>query len=103
MPSTRPKLLLNLYWHMHQPDYRDTITGEYVLPWTYLHAIKDYTDMVAHLEANPKARVTFNWVPVLLDQLEDYSEQFRTGDLRDPLLSALAEKIWIVFLQKPAI
>ena len=27
-------------------------TGQYVLPWTYLHAIKDYTDMAAHLEGN---------------------------------------------------
>jgi alpha-amylase/alpha-mannosidase (GH57 family) len=76
---------------MHQPDYRDTITGEYVLPWTYLHAIKDYTDMAYHLESNPKARVTFNWVPVLLDQLEDYTQQFKSGEFRDPLLEILAE------------
>ncbi len=75
---------------MHQPDYRDTLTGEYVLPWTYLHAIKDYTDMAYHLEANPKARVSFNFVPVLLDQLEDYVQQFDTKDIRDPLLALLA-------------
>jgi len=92
MSSARPKLYLNLLWHMHQPDYRDTFTGEYVLPWTYLHAIKDYTDMAYHLEANPAARVTFNFVPVLLDQLEDYSEQFKTSDIRDPLLALLIEK-----------
>ena len=55
--SASSKLYLNLYWHMHQPDYRDSITGEYVLPWTYLHALKDYTDMAWHLEANPAARV----------------------------------------------
>lgn len=91
MPD-RPKLYLNLYWHMHQPDYRDITNGEYVLPWTYLHATKDYTDMAYHLEANPKARVTFNFVPVLLDQLEDYAEQFKTRHIRDPLLAALAEK-----------
>jgi alpha-amylase/alpha-mannosidase (GH57 family) len=92
MASVRPKLYLNLYWHMHQPDYRDTLSGEYVLPWTYLHAIKDYTDMAFHLEENPKARVTFNFVPVLLDQLEDYSDQFKTGNIRDPLLALLAEE-----------
>ena len=74
MSAVQPKLYLNLYWHMHQPDYRDTITGQYVLPWTYLHAMKDYTDMAYHLESNPKARVTFNFVPVLLDQLEDYTD-----------------------------
>jgi alpha-amylase/alpha-mannosidase (GH57 family) len=92
MSSAHPKLYLNLLWHMHQPDYRDTLSGEYVLPWTYLHAIKDYTDMAHHLEANPAARVTFNFVPVLLEQLEDYSRQFKADDIRDPLLALLAEK-----------
>ncbi len=83
------KLLINIYWHMHQPDYRDLITGEYILPWTYLHAIKDYSDMAHHLEANVKARVTFNFVPILLDQLEDYVVQFDTGVIKDPLLQML--------------
>lgn len=75
---------------MHQPDYRDTASNEYVLPWTYLHAIKDYSDMAFHLEANPKARVTFNFVPILLEQLEDYSLQFKQNVIRDPLLALLA-------------
>ena len=74
---------------MHQPDYRDSITGEYVLPWTYLHAIKDYSDMAFHLENNVKARVSFNFVPILLDQLEDYTAQFKSKKIRDPLLALL--------------
>ena len=90
MSNQKPKVYLNLYWHMHQPDYRDTLTGEYVLPWTYLHAIKDYTDMAYHLEVNPAARVTFNFVPILLDQLEDYTQQFLSNEIRDPLLAMLA-------------
>lgn len=77
---------------MHQPDYRDLATNEYVLPWTYLHAIKDYSDMAFHLEANPKARVTFNFVPILLEQLEDYTLQFKQNKIRDPLLALLAEE-----------
>jgi len=77
---------------MHQPDYRDTVNNEYVLPWTYLHAIKDYSDMAFHLEANPKARVTFNFVPILLEQLEDYSHQFKKNEIRDPLLSLLVHE-----------
>ena len=56
-------------WHMHQPDYRAPDTGEYVLPWVYLHATKDYTDMVAHLERHPGVRGVVNFVPILLDQL----------------------------------
>ena len=91
MKPNRPKLYLNLYWHMHQPDYRDIVSNEYVLPWTYLHAIKDYSDMAFHLEANPAARVTFNFVPILLEQLEDYSQQFKQNNIRDPLLALLVE------------
>jgi alpha-amylase/alpha-mannosidase (GH57 family) len=83
------KLYLCLYWHMHQPDYRDFMSGEFVLPWTYLHAMKDYTDMAYHFEKNRAAKGCFNFVPVLLDQLEDYALQFKTGNMRDPLLALL--------------
>ena len=71
-------------WHMHQPDYRAPDTGEYVLPWVYVHATKDYTDMVAHLERHPGVRGVVNFVPILLDQLEDYAAQIAGGQLRDP-------------------
>ncbi|MEO7320775.1 MAG: glycoside hydrolase, partial [Nitrosospira sp.] len=79
-----------LLWHMHQPDYRNYDTGEFMLPWVYLHAIKDYTDMVSHLEAHPSMKAVINFVPVLLDQLEDYAAQFALGQIRDPLLRLLA-------------
>ena len=88
MSESRP-LDLVLVWHMHQPDYRDQASGEFVLPWVYLHAIKDYTDMAWHLERHPGMRAVVNWVPVLLDQLEDYADQFQSGKLRDPLLRLL--------------
>lgn len=83
-----------LCWHMHQPEYRDLHSGEFQLPWTYLHGIKDYVDMAAHLEAHPGARAVVNFAPVLLDQIEDYCTQidayFNSGALpRDPLLQAL--------------
>lgn len=89
MSDTR-HLNLILCWHMHQPDYRDYVSGDFVLPWTYLHATKDYTDMAYHLEQNPKARAVVNFVPILLDQLEDYAAQFARGEIRDPLLRLLA-------------
>ncbi len=47
--------------------------------------------MAAHLEAHPGVRAVVNFVPVLLDQLDDYADQFRTGSVRDPLLAALLE------------
>ncbi len=92
MTLTPKKLYVCLYWHMHQPDYRDYLSGEFVLPWTYLHAIKDYTDMVYHIEQNPRAKVTFNYVPILLDQLEEYARQSRFGEVSDPLLGLLKEQ-----------
>jgi alpha-amylase/alpha-mannosidase (GH57 family) len=81
---------LVLMWHMHQPEYRDYATREFRRPWVYLHAIKDYTDMAAHLERHEGVRAVVNFSPVLLDQIEDYADQFATGQLRDPLLKLLA-------------
>jgi alpha-amylase/alpha-mannosidase (GH57 family) len=88
--SASRRLDFVLVWHLHQPDYRDHASGEFMLPWVYLHAIKDYTDMAWHLEQHPGMRAVVNWVPVLLDQMEDYAEQFDSGKLRDPLLRLLA-------------
>lgn len=88
---TKPIDLVFL-WHMHQPDYRDYSSGDFVLPWTYLHAMKDYTDMAYHLERHSKVRAVVNFVPVLLDQIEDYADQFATGKLRDPLLRLLVHE-----------
>jgi alpha-amylase/alpha-mannosidase (GH57 family) len=85
-----PQLDLVFLWHMHQPDYRDHASGEFVMPWTYLHALKDYTDMAAHLERHPRVRAVINFVPVLLDQIDDYVQQFASGVFRDPLLRLLA-------------
>ena len=88
------RLPVVLLWHMHQPQYRDAITGQYTLPWTYLHAIKDYTDMAAHLEANPAARAVINFSPVLLEQLEDIAARVARhlesgAPLPDPVLALL--------------
>src|SRR5262245_50612348 len=60
-------------WHMHQPFYEDLITHEHVLPWVRLHALKDYYGMVALLREFPDVKVTFNLVPSLLVQLEEYA------------------------------
>ena len=61
---------LALVWHMHQPSYLDPETGSFLLPWTRLHATKDYRDMAAILRRTPGVHVTFNLTPVLLDQLD---------------------------------
>jgi len=84
-----------LCWHMHQPYYREGLDGSYRLPWVYLHALKDYDDMAAHLERNPQMRVVVNFAPVLLEQLDDYARQLRDfldhgTPMQDPLLNLLA-------------
>jgi len=66
-------LYITILWHMHQPYYREPERGEYLLPWTYLHAVKDYYDMAAIVDETPGARVVFNLVPSLLEQLADYA------------------------------
>jgi len=64
-----------LLWHMHQPFYQDLATGEHVLPWVRLHALKDYWGMVALLREFPAVKVTFNLVPSLLVQLESFARE----------------------------
>ncbi len=65
MPSP---LYVTFLWHMHQPDYRDA-KGLARLPWTRLHATKDYLHMAELLTAYPQIRCAVNFTPVLLEQL----------------------------------
>src|SRR3972149_4678024 len=76
------RLNIAFFWHMHQPYYRDPLSGEYSLPWVRLHALKGYYDMISLLEDFPAIRQTFNLVPSLLRQLNDYAR----GEARDLFL-----------------
>lgn len=67
-------LYLAFIWHMHQPLYRDPESQYYMMPWVRLHGVKDYLDMVTTLEGYPRLRQTFNLVPSLLEQLQDYAQ-----------------------------
>jgi len=96
--SVESPLNIVICWHMHQPQYCDLISGTYQLPWSYLHATKDYIDMAAHLEAVPEARAVVNFAPILLEQLSDYAGQVNgflseNKHIRDPLLAALASAV----------
>ncbi len=62
-------------WHMHQPYYKDDLTSTYLLPWVRLRSAKDYFKMPALLDGYPKIRATFNLVPSLLAQIEDYGKE----------------------------
>jgi alpha-amylase/alpha-mannosidase (GH57 family) len=92
--SQAQRLPVVLLWHMHQPQYKDALSGQFALPWTYLHAVKDYTDMAAHLEASPEARAVVNFTPLLIEQIEEIArriaEHLRSGSpLPDPILALL--------------
>src|SRR5882762_1397984 len=79
---------LVILWHMHQPYYKDLATGEYRLPWVRLHALKDYYGMVKLLEEFPNVHLTFNLVPSLVTQIQDYV----SGDAQDPFLQVAAKQ-----------
>jgi alpha-amylase/alpha-mannosidase (GH57 family) len=77
-----PQIHLCFLWHMHQPFYKDLVSGEYKLPWTRMHALKDYYGMVRVLEEFPKVRQTFNLVPSMMAQVAEYA----SGEAVDPFL-----------------
>src|SRR6185436_11870147 len=77
-----PRIYLCFLWHMHQPFYKDLISGEYKLPWTRMHALKDYFGMVNILKEFPAVRQTFNLVPSMMVQVAEYA----AGKAVDPFL-----------------
>jgi alpha-amylase/alpha-mannosidase (GH57 family) len=82
-----PSLRVILLWHQHQPFYKDLVTGEYRLPWTRLHALKDYYGMVKLLDEFPRVHQNFNLVPSLMLQIQDYV----AGTAQDPFLNVAAK------------
>lgn len=100
MPARHP-LSVAFVWHMHQPFYKDLVTGEYMLPWVRLHAIKDYYDMVAYMDGFPSIKAVFNVVPSLLVQIEDYvagtaKDKFFELSLKAPEDLSFDEKVFIL-------
>lgn len=77
----RPALYVAWLWHQHQPLYRDpaapSAAGSYRYPWVRLHALRDYYSMAA-LAAEHDVHVTFNFTPVLLQQIDGYVEHGAT-------------------------
>lgn len=67
------KIHIAFLWHMHQPPYEDPFTGIFLLPWTYLHATKDYYDMLAVVAKHPRMRANFNLTMSLLEQIQKYA------------------------------
>ena len=68
-------LYLAFIFHMHQPYYKNLLTQEIDLPWVRLHGTKDYLDMLLILKKYPLIQQTFNLVPSLIEQIEDYTNR----------------------------
>ncbi len=80
MSENRRPLQVALLWHFHQPDYRGPTSGAPALPWTRLHALKDYADMLARLAGHPGVRATVAITPCLLEQLRDLERDDAPAD-----------------------
>jgi len=75
-------VFITFLWHMHQPLYISQRDKSFLLPWVRLHAVKDYFDMIALIEAVPQMHAVINIVPSLFVQLEEYIK----GSASDPFL-----------------
>ena len=72
-PAATNPLNLAILWHMHQPLYKNVLTGVYEMPWVRDHAATEYLDHPEILMEYPSVNVTFNLVPSLIYQIDDYA------------------------------
>ncbi len=73
---------------MHQPFYKDPLSNKYLMPWVRLHGVKDYFPMAALVENFDSIKVTFNLVPSLVEQINDYVQ----NDASDVFLDLTLKK-----------
>ncbi|MCB9676032.1 MAG: hypothetical protein H6737_12995 [Alphaproteobacteria bacterium] len=65
--------MIGVLWHLHQPEYRDPATGIPVMPWTRMHALRGYRDLLVESIASG-VPWTVNIVPGLWEQILYYAE-----------------------------
>ena len=83
-------LYVAFVWHHHQPYYKEPDRDRYALPWTRVHAAKDYLFMAEMLLEHPTIRATFNLVPSLMEQLDAYAG----GRAEDPMTLLGRQSTW---------
>lgn len=79
-------------WHFHQPIYSKPENPTLPLPWVRLHCLKDYLDMLKHVQEHADIHVTFNFTPSLLLQIRDYMSG-RTTDEQFLLFKKKVEEL----------
>ncbi len=80
---------------MHQPYYKDDAQNNTLMPWVFLHAIKDYYDIPWYSLDFKFIRSTYNLVPSLILQLNSYIKREANDKLLDIIekpISSLDEK-----------
>lgn len=80
-------LRISVIWHMHQPDYRDPISGRVAMPFVRLHALRGYRDVAMWLKESG-LNMCMNLVPSLLEQLQDLDAEWEVVKGRDAHLDA---------------
>ena len=74
---------------MHQPYYKDDAHNTTLMPWVFLHAIKDYYDIPWYSLDFKSIRSTYNLVPSLILQMESYIK----NEANDKLLDIIAKPV----------
>jgi len=66
------KLNIAFVWHFHQPNYQYNYDSDFLLPWTRLHASKDYLSMLKKVDKFKNIKLNFDFSPVLISALQKY-------------------------------
>ena len=96
----KPSLNLCFFWHMHQPDYRNS-EGVMSMPWVFLHAIKDYYEMPWLLSKYEGLKATFNITAPLIEQINLYADPtkndyFLSLWIKEPQELSSDERSWLI-------
>ncbi|MDD5137064.1 MAG: glycoside hydrolase family 57 protein [Candidatus Omnitrophica bacterium] len=99
--DTEKTLGVAFIWHMHQPFYKDPVSDKYMMPWVRLRGVKDYFPMAALVDRAGGVKVTFNLVPSLVEQIDDYARSSATDIFLDATLKkaaslTLEDKVFIL-------
>lgn len=74
---------------MHQPYYKDDKAKQTLMPWVFLHCIKDYYDIPWYGLKFPSIKATYNLAPSLLFQIQSYID----GTAGDKLLYIIKKPV----------
>ncbi|MEA3315449.1 MAG: glycoside hydrolase family 57 protein [Campylobacterota bacterium] len=86
------KLKLAFLWHMHQPYYKDDKNSSTMMPWVFLHCLKDYYDIPWYSQKFDGIKATYNLVPSLIEQIKSYINH----SANDKLLETIKKDIRVL-------